>query len=356
MTDSPNLAITYLAASQSQKHVTVNDALIQVDALLQGSVKDKDLATPPGSPADGDRYIIAASPTGAWSGKSKYVTVYADGAWVFYNPKEGWTLWVDDENKFLVYDGSNWVDQFSSTNLSVLYLGVGGATADATNRLSVNSPAVLFNHAGTNMQLKLNKNAAGDTASVVFQTGFSGRAEFGLTGDDNFSMKVSPDGSTFYTGVSIDKDSGILQLPASIKMKTADQTAIGTAYADVTELGFSLEANTSYMFDYTLIADADATTTGIDVAVNGPTAPTAITYEQVYWTSATARTERVAAAYDNDTASTASNGTAARIFRVRGVIRNGANAGTLIPRAKREAVGSGPNIRTGSYGILLKIA
>ena len=139
---------------------------------------------------------------------------------------------------------------------------------------------------------------------------------------------------------------------ATLLRKAADQLLIGTAYADVTGLGFSLAALTAYAFNYEIWADADATTTGIDVAVNGPSLPTYIRYEQVYWTSATVRTERAAIAYDSNTASTASNGTAPKPFRVCGSILTGAASGTLIPRIKREAVGTGPNVRAGSYGVL----
>src|SRR5688572_23835124 len=64
-------------------------------------------------------------------------------------------------------------------------LGVN-TTADSTNRLSVNSAAVLFNHNGTTSQVKVNKNATANTASHLFQVGFSGRAEFGLIADDDF--------------------------------------------------------------------------------------------------------------------------------------------------------------------------
>ncbi len=87
------------------------------------------------------------------------------------------------------------------------------ATADTTNRLSLNSPASLFNHAGNGHQLKINKNTVGDTASLLFQTGFSGRAEFGTTGDDDFHVKVSPDGSTFHEAFVVDKDTGAVQFP-----------------------------------------------------------------------------------------------------------------------------------------------
>ena len=139
---------------------------------------------------------------------------------------------------------------------------------------------------------------------------------------------------------------------AAISFKATDQTAIGTAYADVSGTGLAVAANKAFAFEFVLLCDSDAVTTGIDVACNGPASPTSVIYEQVYWTSATARTERCATAYDANTASTASNGTAQKIYRVRGVLRNGANAGTLIARAKREAVGTGPNVRAGSYGVL----
>lgn len=139
--------------------------------------------------------------------------------------------------------------------------------------------------------------------------------------------------------------------PLTVLM-TSDHTAIGTAFADINGLSFPVAANKAYAFEFHILIDSDATTTGIDVAVNGPSSPTSIEYEQVYWSTANARTERHGSTYDNDTASTTSNGTAARWYLVRGILRNGANAGTLAARAKREAVGSGPNARTGSYGVL----
>jgi hypothetical protein len=55
------------------------------------------------------------------------------------------------------------------------------------------SSAILFNNIGNGTQVKVNKNAAGDTGSFLYQTGFSGRAEIGLCGDDDFHFKVSPD-------------------------------------------------------------------------------------------------------------------------------------------------------------------
>ncbi|NTU76217.1 MAG: DUF2793 domain-containing protein [Alphaproteobacteria bacterium] len=54
MTVSPNLALSYLVASQAQKEITHNDALNDLDFLAQTSVLDRTLAAPPLSPSEGD--------------------------------------------------------------------------------------------------------------------------------------------------------------------------------------------------------------------------------------------------------------------------------------------------------------
>ena len=109
MDSSPNLILPYIIAAQAQKHVTHNEALRTLDALVQLMVLDKDLASPPGSPADGDRYIVAASPTGAWSGQAGKIAAWQDGAWAFYTPREGWRAWLADEDKLFFWDGSDWI-------------------------------------------------------------------------------------------------------------------------------------------------------------------------------------------------------------------------------------------------------
>jgi len=76
MDNTPNLQLPYLIAAQAQKHVTHNEALRTLDAIVQLLVLDKDLATPPGSPADGNRYIVAASPTGAWTGQAGKIAAW----------------------------------------------------------------------------------------------------------------------------------------------------------------------------------------------------------------------------------------------------------------------------------------
>ena len=100
------------------------------------------------------------------------------------------------------------------------------ATADATTKFAVAAAASLFNHAGAGHQAKINKNAAGDTASLLFQTGASGRAGCRDPGDDNFHFKVSPDGSTWKEAIVIDRSTGVTSFPLTPKreMLTANRT------------------------------------------------------------------------------------------------------------------------------------
>lgn len=210
MDETANLKLPYILAAQSQKHVTHNEALRALDALVQLAVLDKDLTAPPGSPAEGARYIVAASPTGGWSGQAGKIAAYRDGAWGFHTPFEGWLAWVADEDTLYVFNGTSWIPNPAGGGGAVNPVSLVGvnATADATNRLSVSSPASLFNHEGAGHQVKINKASAAHTGSVLFQTGFSGRAEFGLTGDDDFHVKVSPNGSGWTEALLINKSSG----------------------------------------------------------------------------------------------------------------------------------------------------
>lgn len=109
-----------LANGQANAHTTVNEQVGILDAHVHLSVKDRDLATPPGSPATGDRYLIAASPTGAWTGQAAKIAVYINGGWKFSTPVEGWMTWVDDENRLLRYTGSAWVDMGKEKSITIL--------------------------------------------------------------------------------------------------------------------------------------------------------------------------------------------------------------------------------------------
>lgn len=120
---------------------------------------------------------------------------------------------TNGSHQFLRADGENYLFMDANAARFDTPLGVGGATADTTNKLAVNSEAVLLNNAGDDMRLTMNKAAAGDDTSLTLQTNFSTRAQVGLTGDDDLRFKVSPDGSTFHDGVVIDRSTGRVTMP-----------------------------------------------------------------------------------------------------------------------------------------------
>jgi len=79
------------------------------DFSWQPPIKDKDLETAPAEPSKGDRYIVAAN-GGDWSGgAAKDITYYDGENWQFDTPSEGWKCWVEDEDLYYHFDGTNWV-------------------------------------------------------------------------------------------------------------------------------------------------------------------------------------------------------------------------------------------------------
>jgi len=127
-----------------------------------------------------------------------------------------------DKKTVVVHDGATAGGSPLATaagpNDNMSRLGVN-TTSDATNKLAVRSNAALltalYAAEGGNgdMQVKVNREATADTGSFLFQKAFSGRAEIGNIASDDFSFKVSPDGSTFYESIKIVGSSGLVELP-----------------------------------------------------------------------------------------------------------------------------------------------
>ncbi len=299
---TPNLGLPYIAAAQAQKHVTHNEAIRRLDALVQLSVLDRDLTSAPASPANGQRYIVGASPTGDWAGQPGKIAAFQDGAWEFLAPFEGWVAWVADENALLSYDGTAWTavgggGGAASVNPTPL-VGVN-ATADTTNRLAVKSPATLFDNTGASHQLKINKAAATDTASALFQTGYSGRAEMGLAGDDNFHVKVSADGTTWKEALLVNRSIGVVTLPLATTFtatRTAgDVAAVNTIAFDSVSanIGNAYNGGTGHFIapaagKYLLYAIGLATNSGpaeLQISVNGVIRASGRQYATAYATT-----------------------------------------------------------------------
>ncbi len=207
MTDnSPILALPFLQPSQAQKHVTHNEALRRLDIVVQLRVAGFDASTPPAAPEPGEIHALGQAPVAAWAGHGGELAAWIDGAWHFVPPLEGWRAWGHAEQQLRIWNGAGWVlPQSANSNLD----GVGiGTSPDAANRLSVKSEATLLSHDGADHRLKINKADTGDTASVLFQSNWTGHAEMGLAGNADFTVKVSADGAGWTEALRIDAATG----------------------------------------------------------------------------------------------------------------------------------------------------
>ena len=210
-------SLPYLSPSQAQKHVTVNESLQLLDALLQCAVVSASQEAEPDDPEDGDMWILPPGRSGhVWDFIAPgHIAVWQDGRFISLAPVPGFLAYVIDTGVFQLFDGTAW-SVIPLLADHVPSFGVNTA-ADATNRFSVKADAELLSHdditPGSGDARKIiNKADSAHTASVIFQSGFSGRAEIGLLGNNNFAFKVSSDGAAFREVLRADANTGHLAL------------------------------------------------------------------------------------------------------------------------------------------------
>jgi len=81
-----------------------------------------------------------------------------------------------------------------------------------------------------------NKAATAQTASLLFQNAFTGHAEMGLAGDNDFSVKVS-DGTTWFSALTAARATGLVTLPQGAQVNgPVTGTAVQSSATDATAL------------------------------------------------------------------------------------------------------------------------
>lgn len=204
MPETPNLGLPLIVAQQAMKHVTHYEGLIRLDSLVHLSVSQMSAVTPPASPKAGDRLLLGANPTGSFAGYAGMLAFYDGSSWRFTSPRAGWLLFNGADKFIYVFDGTVWKNFFENLRSLQNLTGLGvGTSADSSNRLAVKTNAALFTSLLTSeggsgdLRFTLNRESASKTVSQLYQTNWSGRAETGLMGDDNWRLKLSSNGSTW---------------------------------------------------------------------------------------------------------------------------------------------------------------
>lgn len=117
MANTPILNLPLWIAGQVQPDQTVRDAMAILDVLVAGGVKSRTTTAQPGTPSEGDKYIIPAGATGAaWSTFAQdSIAAFLGGVWLEFVPVGRVRTWIDDESsKLWGWDGTAWVNVLSS--------------------------------------------------------------------------------------------------------------------------------------------------------------------------------------------------------------------------------------------------
>lgn len=215
--NSARLTLPYLAAGQMQKHVTLNEALTRLDALVQAAVVSRTTAEQPADPEDGDLHILPIDAEGAaWDSRPAGALMrFEAGGWTLVPAPDGMVALILDVGELVIRHDGGWrpLGEMLGEVQQLTRLGLG-TVADADNPFAAKLNKALWTALETgdggdgDLRLTLNKQGAGDVLSLLFQSGYGGRAELGLIGDDDLRLKVSADGSTWHEALSVDRATG----------------------------------------------------------------------------------------------------------------------------------------------------
>ena len=129
MGETANLGLALLEPAQAQKHVTVNEALVRLDALAKGVLASRTVTEPPVARAEGAVWAVPEGAGGDWAGEAGRLAIATGGGWSFVTPREGWRAYVLDEGAALLHDGTRWTPEVTAP--------VASAPSGAETRIEV---------------------------------------------------------------------------------------------------------------------------------------------------------------------------------------------------------------------------
>lgn len=222
-TTLPNLGLIYAWIFGENYKTDMDANLALLDRLVQVEVLSRTLTAPPGGEAAGDRYIPAATATGAWSTHEDEIAVWTGSTWVFIPPLPGWSVWDAAQGRRVVWDGTAWVYE-EPVRVASASSSAGALTLDMAN--------------GNHFQVTLTENVT----SITISNWPAGARKEPLT------VEFTQDGTGGWT---------VAGWPAAVKWPggTAPTISAGIGAVDVLE-GFSLDAGTTIRLARTMAASA----------------------------------------------------------------------------------------------------
>lgn len=187
MARTAQIDLPLVMPAQAQKHVTVNEALVRLDAAAQLRVASSALAEPPASGVDGRAYLVPQGATGGWAGMTGKVAVWNNGGWLFLEPRPGWRAWDEEKGGHHLFDGTAWARN-----------AIAASANGAASSLSV----VEFDHKVTAGASNTTAYAIPNQAQVI---GITGRVIEAMTGTGLTTWKIGVAGAANRYGSGLGK-------------------------------------------------------------------------------------------------------------------------------------------------------
>lgn len=92
--------------SESGWATEMNNNLLNTSVLVNLKIISR-IAAVPGTATQGDLYILTSSPN------LNAIAAYDNGAWVYITPQIGFRCWDNNTGKFIYFNGTTWVDEFT---------------------------------------------------------------------------------------------------------------------------------------------------------------------------------------------------------------------------------------------------
>jgi uncharacterized protein DUF2793 len=181
----PNLGLNYgYSLGEDGWNVGIDQNWKKLGGLAFLSVINRTTDSQPGSPSNGDRYII---PTGSSWGSTNQVAVRVAGVWEFYTPHEGWRCYDQTTGQYLVYTVANGWKQIIGVRVPSTGTGVFDVVFENTENLTANRAlTITLNNANRSIALGGNLTLAKNLTT----TG-SGNITFSAAADANVAVPAT---------------------------------------------------------------------------------------------------------------------------------------------------------------------
>lgn len=186
---TPILPLAVWAEGSNQARIPANDNSLRLEALSREIISQA-VTAQPGSPADGDTYIIASTHTGAqWSTfDPEDIAIYRGGTWYAWAPVEG--IVVNVAGSLFKYDGGNWTAA-STAGVSSVNGATGAVTLADLQETGLNVDACGFRGVPINSQSGNYTTVAADAGKAILHPNGGGSGDtFTIDSNANVAYEI----------------------------------------------------------------------------------------------------------------------------------------------------------------------